>query len=212
MHRKIEEFLPLIVKSDELHAKLLNTFSFLEYIGFRKIVKSQRAEDLDCETLGHAIEEGRHALLLKKLAVKVGGSRFDSYTASELMAGEDAEDYFQSLDAACEKLLEGQIAGASLTRLTYLYVTWLIELRALSVYGAYQKAARENGMQPPLGGLLAEEDRHLEAVENELRARDERFARRSVEMKALEETFYQIYLLALSGEFAGGETAFGAEL
>ena len=56
------------MRNPNLHARWLNMFSYLEYIGFRKIVKSQGAENLSLETLGHAVEEGRHALMLKKFA------------------------------------------------------------------------------------------------------------------------------------------------
>jgi len=62
---------------------------------FRKIVKSQRAEVLTAAILGHACEEGRHALGLKKLAVKLGGAGFDSYAPQVLLCGEEAEAIFR---------------------------------------------------------------------------------------------------------------------
>ena len=78
-HDRLEAVIGIVMQDDHIHARWLNTFSFLEYIGFRKIVKSQRAEVLNRSLLVHALEEGRHALLLKKLAVKLGGSKFDFY-------------------------------------------------------------------------------------------------------------------------------------
>jgi hypothetical protein len=100
----LEECLAKILDDPNLHASWLNTFSYLEYVGFRKIVKSQASDSMSLETLGHAVEEGRHALRLKRLAVKVGGVAFDSYRAEKLLCGDAAEAYFQKLDGYCESL------------------------------------------------------------------------------------------------------------
>src|ERR1700730_12813184 len=72
---RLEDLIGAIVPDPALHARWLNTFSYLEYVGFRKIVKSQLAEVLAAAILGHACEEGRHALGLKKLAIKLGGAQ-----------------------------------------------------------------------------------------------------------------------------------------
>lgn len=197
--------LPFIVRNPDLHAKLLNTFSYLEYIGFRKIVKSQIAERLDPETLSHALEEGRHALLLKKLAIKTGGGKFEMYSPASLLRGPEAEIYFQSLDRACERIIEAEIFSKNKVRLTYLYVTWLVEQRALAVYECYQETLGVFGIKPPLNGLLAEEDKHLADVERELLDSDTKFSFRVAALKEVEETLYQTYLLALSQQLKVSE-------
>jgi hypothetical protein len=130
---KLEKLVGRIATDHSLHARWLNTFSFLEYIGFRKIVKSQRAEALDAAILGHACEEGRHALGLKKLAIKLGGPEFDSYLPETLLCGEEAKNYFQELDKRCDDAFVHR-SDAERARLTYGYVTWLVERRALDVY------------------------------------------------------------------------------
>ena len=100
---RLEDLIGAIVADPALHARWLNTLSYLEYVGFRKIVKSQRAEVLTAAILGHACEEGRHALGLKKLAIKLGGVQFDSYAPEVLLCGEEAAAYFQGLDKACDE-------------------------------------------------------------------------------------------------------------
>jgi hypothetical protein len=190
-----------IVADQSLHARWLNTFSFLEYVGFRKIVKSQRAEALSGAVLNHALEEGRHALGLKKLAVKLGGPEFDSYAPEALLCGEEAEAYFQDLDAACDAALSAQ-PEAERAKLVYCYVTWLIERRALGVYGAYKKALGENEVARKLDGLLAEEARHLADVETWLRAGDPGFAARSQEFEAVEAKLYATFVEALARDLA----------
>jgi hypothetical protein len=198
---RLEAAVGAIVADPDLHAKWLNTFSFLEYIGFRKIVKSQRAEVLTGAILTHALEEGRHALGLKKLAVKLGGPRFDSYAADALLCGEEAEAYFQDLDGACEDAFSDR-SETDCVRLAYCYVTWLIERRALDVYGAYKKALGDSEIAHKLDGLLAEEAKHLADVEAWLHADDPAFAMRSKELEKIEAGLYIRFVEALAQELA----------
>jgi len=207
MHDNLKLLVRIIIKNSDLHGRWLNTFSYLEYIGFRKIVKSQDAEKLDLKTLGHAVEEGRHALLLRKLAVNLGGPKLDTYMPDTLLCGREAESYFQTLDGVCEEHLKVDVASALRARLTYLYVTWLVELRAISVYEIYQDALSEIGEKFPLTGLLAEEDLHLQAVRKELCECDKNWSCRGEELKIIEEELYQNYILALSREILGTETS-----
>lgn len=200
MHDSLAPLLAKIVSDRDLHGRLLNTLSFLEYIGFRKIVKSQEATTIDVEILSHAVEEGRHALMLKKLAIKAGGEQFSHYSDATLLCGDAAEAYFQKLDKGCEAICQKDTGTTSAARLTYLYVTWLVEVRALSVYGLYQEALAAAGEKLPLHGLLAEEDRHLEAVEQGLLALDPKFSERMALAQQLEEKLYSDYLSALVQE------------
>ena len=136
-----------IVADPALHARWLNTFSYLEYVGFRKIVKSQRAEGLTAEILQHACEEGRHALGLKKLAVKLGGAGLDSYAPETLLCGEEAEAYFQELDQFCDEAFADRPAEERV-KLTYGYVTWLVERRALDVYNRFTRRRSASRRSP----------------------------------------------------------------
>lgn len=194
MTKELQPFLQRILASRDLHARWINTFSFLEYIGFRKIVKSQLARHLDVDTLTHMIEEGRHALRLKRLALRIGGELYSTYSPESLLCGEAAEFYFQELDQKCEELLSEHFAPDTLSRLVYLYVTWIVETRALSVYKQYQAEAP----QIPLSGLVAEEELHLNSVRRELRDTDPAFESRATQVKVIEEGLYQRFLTALS--------------
>jgi hypothetical protein len=200
-HNRLEELVAAIVAEPGLHARWLNTFSYLEYVGFRKIVKSQRAEVLTAAILGHACEEGRHALGLKKLAIKLGGAQFDSYAPDALLCGEEAEAYFQDLDQACDEAFAGR-SEAERGKLTYCYVTWLVERRALDVYQVYKRALGESEIARKLGGLLAEETKHLADVEAVLHTGDPEFSTRSKEFEAVEAALYQNFINALTRELA----------
>jgi hypothetical protein len=198
---RLESLIAAIVADPALHARWLNTFSYLEYVGFRKIVKSQRAEVLTAAILGHACEEGRHAFGLKKLAIKLGGVQFDSYAPEALLCGEEAKAYFQDLDKACDEAFADR-SNEERAKLTYCYVTWLVERRALDVYGIYKKALGDSDIARKLGGLLAEETKHLADVEALLRAGDPEFSTRSKEFEAVEAALYQNFIDALTRELA----------
>ncbi len=190
-----------VVTDDHVHARFLNTFSFLEYIGFRKIVKSQRAEVLNRSLLMHALEEGRHALLLKKLAVKLGGQAFDFYRAETMFCPEAAKTYFQQLDHQCDARF-AQLGDLERSKLVYLYVTWLIERRALDVYGCYRDILGSSDLAPKLSALLAEEVGHLRAVEAGIAAGDPQHATRSAQFEALEAALYRDFVAAMAREAA----------
>ena len=198
---QLETLIGMIVKDPQLHARWLNTFSFLEYVGFRKIVKSQRAEALNATILAHAVEEGGHALRLKKLAMQVGGPAFETYAAEVLLCGEEAEDYFQALDHQCEAQFSDRDEQAR-AKLTYLYVTWLIERRALDVYGAYKMALSGMAIVQKLEGLLAEEIGHLRQVESELAISDPQHALRAPLVIGLEARLFETFLGSLAAALA----------
>ena len=107
----LEGLISQIVADPALHARWLNTFSYLEYVGFRKILKSQRAEVLTAAILTHACEEGRHALGLKKLAVKLGGDGFDSYAPQVLLCGEEADEASVYLATDSPGVVREEFAG-----------------------------------------------------------------------------------------------------
>jgi hypothetical protein len=201
VQQRFETLVARVVADPKLHARWVNTFSFLEYVGFRKIVKSQQAETLSAQVLAHALEEGRHAMSLKKLAIKIGGKAFDSYAPEVLLCGEEAEGYFQTLDQACDTALLDQSEDCR-SALVYLYVTWLVEIRALEVYTHYGKAAAAFGGAQGLDGLLAEETQHLSRVASELQKRDPDFAVRSKTFSALEAELFEKVLGAFEAEVA----------
>ena len=201
IHRILNELLPHIISNPNLHARWINTFSYLEYIGFRKIIKSQWAEDISAAVLSHACEEGRHALRLKKMAVKIGGKDFDSYSADKLLCPEQAENYFKILDASCEMALASHFVEPKIvSRLTYLYVTLIVEVRALRVYGDYLDVLKQNGSGQVIEAMLAEEAAHLEYVQRELVELDPHYEQRRLQIEDIERGLYSDYVSAVQRE------------
>ena len=191
-----------VVSDRKLHARWINTFSLLESIGFRKIVKSHRASELTADVLQHAFEESRHALLLKKLAVRVGGPEFDSFDPEHLFCGESAVSYFQTLDALCAEEL-----GSA--KLSYLYVTWLVEVRALEVYAAHRAIAEQGDLDcqvvaNQLARLLREEEGHLSDVEASLRRLDPEFENRGANFAKIERLLFATFFESAKKEVVHG--------
>ena len=198
---RLASLMPIVVKDDALHARWLNTFSYLEYVGFRKIIKSQRADVLSRAFLNHALEEGGHAFLLKNLAVKVGGKAFDFYTPETMLCSEAAGAYFQNLDHGCDEKFAA-LPDAERSKIVYLYVTWLIERRALDVYGRYKNVLGSSPLAAQLDDLLGEEVGHLRQVEAALAAGDPEHEARVPALEALERDLFDAFVAALAQELA----------
>ena len=196
---KLKEILETIVRDPLLHAKWLNTMSYLEYIGFRKIVKSHRAENFTLDDLTHALEEGRHAIRLKKWALKLGGDRCKTYRDDNMISKSEADAYFQTLDRSCFERTADQ-------KMSYHYVTLLVEIRALKVYQIYEETLKRHRLFS-LRSLLQEEELHLSNVQAELKRRDPDYEEEFSHFAAVEN---KLYLRFLSSVECSVEVAYAA--
>jgi len=149
-------FLNSIVKNEYLHGKFLNTFSFLEYTGARKILKSQEEKSIDLDMLNHMSEEIRHAQMFKRYAHKIYPSKKWKFSVDDVFCYELTRSLIGKLDRYCEKLI-----GKSSC---YHVVSYVIEKRALKFYKYYLSILKENKLDISLRGLILEEERHLEEM------------------------------------------------
>jgi len=152
----------LCARPDE-HARFLNTLSLLEHIGSRKILTSQSGGPLDCETLKHLAEEARHAFFFKRTAERVAGRPLD-YSNVDAVMPASARMYFGRLDAGVNRMLPDEVS----VEVPYLYVSMIVELRAIWTYRLYQDVLNENGQNISLRSLLAEEELHLPQMADRL--------------------------------------------
>lgn len=151
------KILETITSDQKLHAKFLNTLSYLEYIGARKMLKSLQAPILNKFFLDHINEEIRHSLLLKNLADKLFESR-SSFKEQELIAGNSANHYFQEVDHYALKF------SFSNSILNYLYTTYAIEQRALVFYSLYNDILKKKNFSFSVQSILNDEAEHLDYV------------------------------------------------
>jgi hypothetical protein len=157
-----------VIGEAALHSRLTNTLSLLEHMGSHKIMTTQHGAHLEHATLRHVAEEAQHAAFMRRQAERIAGHTLE-YVTSDLLAPAAARMYFQRLEArVLQRLRKEQSAFA-----TYLYVSMVIELRALWFYGLYAAALREAGHAMSLKRILGEEEHHLCEMAERLEAIEE---------------------------------------
>lgn len=155
-----------IVTNNELHKKWLNTLSFMENAGARKISGCEDPLTVDIVQLKHAAEEHRHAYYLKKQISRLDVSDCLNYHPSELLAPIRTKQYLHSLDMKCSRYLKEQfdLAGKALRYASYLFVTYAIEVRADLLYPVYQDVLTEHQSRVMVKSIILEEEGHLEEM------------------------------------------------
>lgn len=71
---ELEQLTDVVVADRTLHGRWLNTLSYLENCGARKIASCEHPTKVKEEMLKHASEEFRHAFYLKKQLSRLGKS------------------------------------------------------------------------------------------------------------------------------------------
>jgi hypothetical protein len=153
---KTRALLQRIVGDEALHPRLTNTLSMLEHMGSHKIMATQQGADIDQATLRHVAEECHHAFFMKRQAEKAAGRALE-YIAADLLAPLAARGYFQRLEALMLRQLEQEQSR----RATYLYMSMIVEFRAVWFYSLYQQVLARLNHPMSLKRLLGEEQNHL---------------------------------------------------
>lgn len=146
------------------HARFLNMLALMEHIGSRKIMASQTRGPLGQEILKHLSEETRHAYFFKRAAENVA-RRALQFDEMDAIRPASARMYFGRLDAT----IKNALGANSKIEVPYLYVSLIIELRAIWTYRLYQDVLSERGLGLSLKSVLAEEELHLEQMLARLR-------------------------------------------
>ena len=156
LRQTTEALLEQFVSSDTLHPKLINTLSMLEHMGSHKIMATQHGARISESTLRHLTEESHHAWFMKRQAEKAAARPLE-YEAADLVAPQAARMYFQRLEASMLHALEPDNAIDA----AYLYMSLIVELRAIWFYELYQEILGRHKHPMSLKRLLGEERNHL---------------------------------------------------
>jgi hypothetical protein len=181
-----------IVAEPKRHARMLNTLSLLEHMGSHKIMATQHSAAIDQPTLKHVAEEAHHAFFMKRQAEKTA-ERALEYVADDLLAPSSARMYFQRLEGATVRAL-GERRSA---RAAYLYMSMIVEFRALWFYGLYEQALKRARHALSLKRVLGEEQAHLGEMADRLEAGRELDYDRAATVLAEERRLYSRLLGAL---------------
>ncbi|MDQ1096241.1 MULTISPECIES: hypothetical protein [Chryseobacterium] len=166
----LHSLLEKIVSDHTIHARWLNTLSFMENAGARKISACEHVSEVSLIQLKHAAEEHRHAYYLKKQIGKLNAELCMTYKSHELLAATATRHYLHALDIrACRYLLHHfKLNPDELRYAAYLFVTYAIEVRADQLYPVYQQILTENNSRIMVKSIILEEEGHLEEMISQL--------------------------------------------
>ncbi len=198
----MNQVLHKIVANKELHAKWLNTLSFMENAGARKISACENPLTVDIIQLKHAAEEHRHAYYLKKQILKLGVDICENYKSSHLLAPVYTFQYLQRLDVMCSRYLQQHfnLSGSKLKFASYLFVTYAIEVRADELYPVYQQVLEEQNSKIMVKSIIIEEEGHLEEMIGMLQKFDEKWEKYANEIELMEKQLFNDWFSAISKE------------
>ncbi|WP_299181702.1 hypothetical protein [uncultured Chryseobacterium sp.] len=164
------DLLQKIVPDNETHAKWLNTLSFMENAGARKISACEHRSKVNLIQLKHAAEEHRHAYYLKKQIGKISSDLCNTYERGELLAFNATRHYLHSLDIQTCRYLQKEfnLTKEELKYAAYLFVTYAIEVRADELYPIYQEILTKESSKIMVKSIILEEEGHLEEMISQL--------------------------------------------
>lgn len=199
---KFKDNLTNILKTDILHAKWLNTLSYMENAGAKKISASEDKEKVSLIILKHAAEEHRHAYYLKKQIAKLGDALCENYEDHYLIAPKASKYYLNNLDVQVCKYIKSELGlkGNDLKFAAYLLVTYAIELRADELYPVYQDALTIAKSKVTVKSIILEEEGHLEEMIHQLKAFSLDWEKHAAIAVELEKKLYDGWMVGMEEE------------
>jgi rubrerythrin len=199
---QLTSILEKIVNDNLLHSKWLNTLSYMENAGARKISTAEHKENVTLLVLKHAAEEHRHAFYLKKQLSKLTEDHCKTYTSAELLAPNYTRFYLNTLDVLVCKYLKKHfsLTGSDLKFAAYLFVTYAIEVRADELYPVYQEILTAKASKVTVKSIILEEEGHLEEMLNQLREFSADWEKHATEIVEIETQLFHDWASALAKE------------
>ncbi|WP_278353115.1 hypothetical protein [Chryseobacterium gleum] len=201
---EFHHLLKRIVQDESTHARWLNTLSFMENAGARKISKCEHPTLVSQIQLKHAAEEHRHAYYLKKQIGKINPELCKTYESTELLAPIATSQYLHSLDIkACRYLQEAfQLNKTDIKYAAYLFVTYAIEVRADELYPVYQQALTEASSKIMVKSIILEEEGHLEEMIHQLNEFSPDWKHHADHILTIEKELHEEWINAITEEVA----------
>lgn len=199
---EFHHLLKKIVQEGSTHAKWLNTLSFMENAGARKISKCEHPTLVSQIQLKHAAEEHRHAYYLKKQIGKINPELCKTYESTELLAPIATSQYLHSLDIkACRYLQKAfNLDKTDIKYAAYLFVTYAIEVRADELYPIYQQVLTEASSKIMVKSIILEEEGHLEEMIHQLNEFSPDWKHHAEHILTIEKELHQEWINAITQE------------
>lgn len=191
-----------IVNDNVLHSKWLNTLSYMENAGAKKISASEHKEEVTLLILKHAAEEHRHAYYLKKQLAKLDENLCRTYSNAELLAPNHTKYYLNTLDVQVCRYLKNhfKLSGYELKFAAYLFVTYAIEVRADELYPIYQDVLTAKESKVTVKSIILEEEGHLEEMLHQLKEFSPDWEKHAQEVIKIEQQMFSDWMLGLAKE------------
>ncbi len=201
---EFHHLLKRIVQDGSTHARWLNTLSFMENAGARKISKCEHPTLVSQIQLKHAAEEHRHAYYLKKQIGKIDPELCKTYESTELLAPVATSQYLHSLDMkACRYLQKAfNLDRTDIKYAAYLFVTYAIEVRADELYPVYQQVLTEASSKIMVKSIILEEEGHLEEMIHQLNEFSSAWKHHADHILAIEKALHEEWISAITQEVA----------
>ncbi|WP_213279497.1 hypothetical protein [Chryseobacterium indologenes] len=201
---EFHHLLKRIVQDGSTHAKWLNTLSYMENAGARKISKCEHPTLVSQIQLKHAAEEHRHAYYLKKQIGKIDPELCKTYESTELLAPIATSQYLHSLDIkACRYLQNAfNLDKTDIKYAAYLFVTYAIEVRADELYPVYQEALTEASSKIMVKSIILEEEGHLEEMIHQLNEFSPDWKHHADHILTIEKELHEEWINAITQEVA----------
>jgi bacterioferritin (cytochrome b1) len=202
---QLNTILSTIVNDHVLHTKWLNTLSYMENAGAKKISAAEHKEEVTLLILKHAAEEHRHAYYLKKQLAKLDENACKTYRNTELLAPNHTRFYLNTLDVnVCRYLKQHfNLSGYDLKFAAYLFVTYAIEVRADELYPIYQEILTAKESRVTVKSIILEEEGHLEEMLNQLREFSSDWEKHAAQVIKIEHTMFNDWMTGLKDELSG---------
>lgn len=191
-----------IVNDNVLHSKWLNTLSYMENAGAKKISASEHKEEVTLLILKHAAEEHRHAYYLKKQLAKLDENLCKTYSNAELLAPNHTKYYLNTLDVQVCRYLKDhfKLSGYDLKFAAYLFVTYAIEVRADELYPIYQEVLTAKESRVTVKSIILEEEGHLEEMLHQLKEFSPDWEKHAQEIIKIEQQMFTNWMTGLAKE------------
>jgi hypothetical protein len=167
---RLEIALVKIIADDLTHAKWIHLLSYMEFIGSRKIFKTQKNGFISEDLLKHASDEARHSLVLKQMIQKITNDKhFEFFDTKYMINSWSGYRYMQNLDSMVKNYFEKiSTYKENFSYVCYVYVSYIVEVRANWLYAIYAQVLTKTGSNVNVSGIIADEVRHLDDMTNEI--------------------------------------------
>ena len=196
----VKPLIEKITKDPIAHAKWLNTLSYMENTGAKKISKFESKTNVSLLILKHAAEEHRHAYYLKKQISKLSPTGFENYDDTWLISPKTSKYYLDMLDVWVSKYIKKTLglSGYELKWASYLLVTYAIEVRADELYPIYQEILTASQSKIQVKSIIVEEVGHLNEMTTQLAEFSPQWETHAAVACDLENKLFQAWIQSLT--------------